>query len=364
MYETCGGNRQEVIGWNVKDGDEEDRGGNLAITVGGNYDFHVAGDQFIGIDKASYETIKSSVGEEYKSKQSTKVTAARELNARSITLEALSSITLKVGASFITVNLTGITIQGPIVNINSGGSATGTSSFQMADPLDAEHADTGEPGYLDRPRTGGGGGGRRWRTVDGYHAPVVRRNDDGSYQVQSVVVRGTPEYQQAVLTDLAQMSNTNEGQALLDRLEATGQTTTITEQSPAPNPPNAFAQPGANTNADYQAATPAGQPVFDGGGNPLTDASGNQLLGTGTGVPSNVGYNPDQWPDPTSDHNAPGDVILFHELQHSEHQQNGTYDGTPRSDGFTTNEEFNTIGPENRYRDERGVENRTNHGDL
>ena len=55
MYETCGGNRQEVIGWNVKDGDDEDKGGNLAITVGGNYDFHVAGDQFIGIDKASYE---------------------------------------------------------------------------------------------------------------------------------------------------------------------------------------------------------------------------------------------------------------------------------------------------------------------
>jgi type VI secretion system secreted protein VgrG len=364
MYETCGGNRQEVIGYKVKDGDKESGGGNLAITVGGNYDFHVCGDQFIGIDKASYETIKSSVGEEYKAAHSTKVTAARELNARSITLEALSSITLKVGVSFVKVDLTGVTIQGPMVNINSGGAATPTSPFQMADPLDAEHADTGEPGYLDRPRTGGGGGGRRWRTVDGYHAPVVTRNDDGSYQVQSVVVRGTPEYQQAVLTDLAQMSNTTNGQQLLDDLEATGQTTTITEQVPAPNPPNAFAGPGNSTPADFQAATPAGQPVFDGAGNPLTDASGNQLSGTGTGVPSNVGYNPDQWPDPTSDHNAPGDVILFHELQHSKNQQNGQFDGTPRTDGFTTNEEFNAIGPENQYRDERGVERRTNHGDI
>lgn len=364
MYETCGGNRQEVIGYKVKDGDKEDRGGNLAITVGGNYDLHVCGDQFIGIDKASYETVKSSVGEEYKSQQSTKITAARELNARAITLEALSSITLKVGASFIVVNLTGITIQGPIVNINSGGAAIGTSPFQMADPLDAEHADTGEPGYLDRPRTGGGGGGRRWRTVDGYHAPNVRRNDDGSYQVQSVVVRGTPEYQQAVLTDLAQMSNTTQGQQLLDDLEATGQPTTITQQNPAPNPPNAFAGPGNSTPADFQAATPAGQPVFDGAGNPVTDGAGNQLTGTGTGVPSNVGYNPDQWPDPTSQHNAPGDVILFHELQHSKNQQSGNFDGTPRSDGFTTNEEFNAIGPENQYRDERGVDRRTNHGDI
>ncbi|HMQ04777.1 MAG TPA: type VI secretion system tip protein TssI/VgrG [Pyrinomonadaceae bacterium] len=364
MYETCGGNRHEVIGWNVTDGDEQDHGGNLAVTVGGNHDLHVVGEQFIGIDKALYETVKSDVGEEYKGQLSTKVTAKGELNARSITLEALSSITLKVGASFIVVDLTGITIQGPMVKINSGGAATGTSPFLMADPMDATSADTGEPGYLDRPRTGGGGGGRRWRVVDGYHAPVVRRNDDGSYQVQSVVVRGTPEYQQAVLTDLAQMSNTNEGQALLDRLEATGQTTTINQMNPAPNPPNAFAAPGNSTDADFQAATAAGQPVFDGAGNPINDASGNQLLGTGTGGPSNVSYNPDQWPDPTSDHNAPGDVILFHELQHSEHQQNGTYDGTPRADGFTTNEEFNTIGPENRYRDERGVERRTNHGDL
>ena len=364
MYETCGGNRQEVIGYKVIVDGKEQSGGNLATTVGGNFDLHVGGDQFIGIDKGLYETVKSDVGEEYKSKHCSKITAARELNARSITLEALSSITLKVGSSFIVVNLTGITIQGPMVNINSGGAATPTSPFQMSGPFDAEHADTGEPGYLDRPRPSGGGGGSRWRTVDGYHAPNVTRNDDGSYQVQSVVVRGTPEYQQAVLTDLAQMSNTTQGQALLDRLEGTGQTTTITEQTPAPNPPNAFAGPGNSTDADFQNATPAGQPVFDGAGQPINDASGNQLLGTGTGGPSNVGYNPDQWPDPTSDHNAPGDVILFHELQHSEHQQNGTFDGTPRSDGFTTNEEFNTIGPENQYRDERGVERRTNHGDL
>lgn len=365
MYETCGGNRQEVIGWHVKDGDKEDAGGNLAITVGGNYDFHVVGDQFIGIDKGSYETIKKDVGQEFKAKQSTKVTAARELNARSITLEALSAITLRVGPmSFIKVDLTGVTIQGPIVNINSGGAATPTTPFQMADPLDAEHADTGEPGYLDRPRTGGGGGGRRWRTVDGYHAPVVRRNDDGSYQVQSVVVRGNPAYQQAVLTDIAQISQTTQGQTLLNNLQASGQTTTIQQMNPAPNPPNAFALPGTGTPADFQAATPAGQPVFNGAGNPVNDAAGNQLLGTGTGVPSNVSYNPDQWPSPQAASGAPGDVILFHELQHSNNQQRGQSDMTPRTDGFDTNEEFNAIGPENQYRDERGVPRRTNHHDL
>ena len=52
----------------------------------------------------------------------------------------------------------GVTIQGPMVRINSGGAAAGTTGIDYDDPLDAEGADTGEPGYLERPRRGGGGG--------------------------------------------------------------------------------------------------------------------------------------------------------------------------------------------------------------
>ena len=174
MYETCGGNRQEVIGWNVKDGDEHDHGGNLAVTVGGNHDLHVVGDQYIGVDQKLFESIKSDVAEEYKGKQQTIVTAKTELNAREITLEAYSKITLRVGASCVILDLAGVQIQGPLVKVNCGAIAAPTAPMIMGDPLDAEHADTGEPGYLDRPRTGGGGGGRRWRTVNGQHAPIVR----------------------------------------------------------------------------------------------------------------------------------------------------------------------------------------------
>jgi hypothetical protein len=96
----------------------------------------------------------------------------------------------------------------------------------------------------------------------------------------------------------------------------------------------------------------------------MNDAAGNQLVGTGTGTNSNVQYNPNQWPDPTSRTKAPGDVILFHELTHSDNQQKGQYDGAPRTDNFDTNEERNTIGPENKYRDERGVPRRNDHHDL
>ena len=361
MYETCGGNRQEVIG--VRSDNQP--GGNLAITVGGNYDLHIKGDQYIGVDTDLFEGIKGNVTEGYDGSQSTVVKSKVEINAREITLEALTGITLKVGGSFVKVDLTGITVQGPMTKINSGGAAMGTGPAIIGDPLDAETADTGEPGYLDRPRRGGGGGRRRWRTLNGQHAPDnIVRTPNGTYQMGSIVVQGNEAYQQAVLGDLATMSQTPSGQTLLNQLQSTGQTTTIRPLVPPANPANAFAQPGTGLVSDYQNATPAGQPVFDGGGNPLNDASGNQLLGTGIGGPSDVQYNPSDWPAPTSASQAPGDVILFHELNHSVHQENGTYDGTPRTDGFDTNEEFNSIGPENQYRDDRGVPRRTNHHDL
>ncbi len=44
----------------------------------------------------------------------------------------------------------------------------GTSNASIEDPLDAETSDTGEPGYLDKPRSGGGGGRKR-RTLPGQH---------------------------------------------------------------------------------------------------------------------------------------------------------------------------------------------------
>lgn len=344
MYETCGGNRQEVIGYKVKDGDKEDHGGNLAITVGGNYDLHVCGDTFIGIDKGLYETVKSDVGEEYKAKHCSKITGKRDINAQTITLESLQGITLKVGGSFITVDLTGITIQGPIVKINSGGAAVGTTPFQMADPLDAEHADTGEPGYLDRPRTGGGGGGRRWRTVDGYHAPVVRRNDDGTYQMGNIIVnQGTnnPNFQRDTLNDLAMISTTPEGQNTLNSINSSGRTVTITERPPNPTDPH----------------------------NAGTTAANSANSTNGTGSDSTIDYDPTIWPvpnsaNPNSRTNAPSDVILHHELSHAEQIANGQDNLNPRTDCFTDDGEARTIAADNRYRQERGIGQRTDHKDF
>ena len=367
MYETCGGNRQEVIG--VRSDNKP--GGNLAITVGGSYDLHVKADNFIGIDGKLNEGVKGDVVEGYDSNQQTVVKSKVEVNAQKITLEGSQSVTLKVGSSCVIVDMMGITIQGPMVKINSGGSAPPTGPATIDDPLDAEAADTGEPGYLDRPRTGGGGGGRHRRTLNGQHAPSVTRNADGTYSVggDKLRVQGDDAYVGGVLSDLSTMYNTPSGRQTMDNINASPNTTTIHAYTPDPNDPyNAFAAPGASnsTDQDFANATPAGQPVFYGDGTPVTDANGVQMVGTGQGGDTNISYNPTDWPAPSSvaPSGAPGDVVLFHEMQHSQNMSGGTYDGSPRTDGFDTEEEFNAIGPENQYRDERDVPRRTNHHDL
>jgi len=174
MYETCGGNRQEVIG--VRS--DNNPGGNLAITVGGNKDVHIKDSHYVGIDGKLNESVKGDVVEDYQSNLSTIVSAKTELNAREITLEALTKISLKVGGNCIMIDPSGITIAGTMTKINSGGFASGTGNPAFDDALDAETADTGEPGYLDRPRSGGGGGRRRRNLQSQHYIAPPRPGED------------------------------------------------------------------------------------------------------------------------------------------------------------------------------------------
>ncbi|MBK6749397.1 MAG: type VI secretion system tip protein VgrG [Acidobacteria bacterium] len=174
MYETCGGNRQEVIG--VRSDNQP--GGNLAVTVGGNYDLHIKDSHYVGIDGKLNESVKGDVVEDYQANLSTIVKAKTELNAREITLEALTKISLKVGGNCIMIDPSGITIAGTVTKINSGGFAAGTGNPAFDDALDAETADTGEPGYLDRPRSGGGGGRRRRNLRSQHYIAPPRPGED------------------------------------------------------------------------------------------------------------------------------------------------------------------------------------------
>ncbi len=174
MYETCGGNRQEVIGMRSDD----KQGGNLACSVGGEHDLHIKFDDYVDVEKKRYEIVAEDVLEGYKGKKITIIKGKSEQNAQEIILEATTKISLKVGMNCIVIDQSGVTIAGQMVKINSGGFGTETSNPDIGHALDAEYSDNGEPGYLDRPRKGGGGKGRRWETFKSQHYVAPPRKDE------------------------------------------------------------------------------------------------------------------------------------------------------------------------------------------
>jgi type VI secretion system secreted protein VgrG len=343
LYETCGGSRNEVIGLKK----EDQPGGNHAVTVSGCYDLHVKESNYIGIDAKLNETVKSDVVENYQGKQYTEVTGKRELNAQEITLEALSKITMKVGGTFISLDLSGVTISGPMVKINSGGAGMGTSPADIMDPADAETSDTGEPGYLDKPRKGGGGG-RKKRTLKGQHAPPFETKTlpNGDIQVgKGLIIKKSPtdpDFQKKALEDLTTMSNYPAGMDTLNSINNSGKTTSI-QHKPA----------GGN---NYTPSNTAGAL-------PKGDKFGG-TTGTGTGSDGTVGWNPD---NAATNAKRPRDVGLHHELSHADHASNGQYDITHNDPSQPKNphkEESNTIDRDNEYRKQRGVHTRKDHTEL
>ena len=165
LYETCGGDRQEVVGVRADD----KPGGNLATTIGGSHDLHVKKDEIIGVDGKLNVTVKGEVVEDFESSLATLVKTKAELNAMEIVFEAKTKISFKVGGNCITIDPSGITIAGTMVKINSGGFGDETGDPSIDDPLDAETADTGEPGYLERPRSGSGTRRRNHRQLHSQH---------------------------------------------------------------------------------------------------------------------------------------------------------------------------------------------------
>ena len=333
-YETVHSTMHSLIGG--KDPETGKSGGSLIVTVGGEHDQHIMKDMYESVDAQLQHTVKADVSEDHQAKQSTIVGTKATLNAQEVVVEASQKITLKVGASFVVVNPAGVFLSGAMVNINSGGSPGSTVNLTMTDPLDATRADPGDPQDFIEKQPPWKGGGRRTRTVSAHHGLTVTANKDGTLQVgKGIKVAGDQKYQDTVVSQLALMNDTKTGNALITDYQSTGKSMTILPANPPPNPPNAGATP----------ADPAGAK-------------------NGKGSNSTVEYNPEQWPNPVNAPDVPGDVILFHEMTHADHHAHGSRDSTKRTDGFTTNEEFNTIGPENQYRDERGVRRRVNHQGL
>jgi len=75
--------------------------------------------------------------------------AAQEIHLKAgmkVIIEAGTQVSLKAGGSFVDIGPAGVSIQGAMVNINSGGSAGSGSGSSPASPEEPSEADTAEPG--------------------------------------------------------------------------------------------------------------------------------------------------------------------------------------------------------------------------
>ena len=92
--------------------------------------------------------------EAFSGNQSTAVTQNLYIKGMQVVIEAMTGMTLSVGGNFITIDATGVTIFGTMVNINSGGSPLSGNAGSAVSPLsptDPDIADTANPGENDVP---------------------------------------------------------------------------------------------------------------------------------------------------------------------------------------------------------------------
>ncbi len=346
-------------------------GGDQFHTIGGDYNLHVKGKWYVAVDSEIDLYAKGNI--KVGTAADIRVGAERiEANAKRMVLDGGNELIFRVGGSFVRIDASGITIQGTLTKINSGGGAPPAPVADIDGPLDAGGCDTGEPGYLDKPYKGGGGGGRKhWNVYNGSGLDIgggkttrVFRNDDGSVSVgNSITIKPSskdPQFTDKVLDDLGAISSTPSGKARLGTIENSGHSVSIERIDNGAN-----SQEISSNDAD---ASKKGIPSFNGG-------SGTSGTGTGNGSDSTVQYNPDfkpstVGPDPahplTPPGTVPSDDILFHELGHTEHGVQGQQDSTAlptQADGrqFDNKEEKATVDEENKYRDERGIPRRFDH---
>ena len=343
-------------------------GGDQLHTIGGDYNLHAKGKWYLEVDSDIDAYAKGNI--KLGTAADIRVGAVRiEANAKRMVLDGGSELIFRVGGNFVRIDGSGVTIQGTLTRINGGGGAPPAPVPDIDGPLDAGGCDTGEPGYLDRPYKGGGGGRKHWNAYNGSGLDIgggktspVFRNDDGSVSVgNSITIKPSskdPQFTDKVLDDLGAISSTPSGKARPGKIEDSGHTVNIERIDNGAN-----AQEISSNNND---AAKAGAPAFGGG------------TGTGKGSDSTVQYNPDfkpptVGPDPahplTPPGTVPSDDILFHELGHTEHGVQGQQDATalptqPDGRQFDNKEEKATTDEENTYRDERGLPRRFDHHNL
>jgi type VI secretion system VgrG family protein len=206
LYETCTGNREEVIGTGPPGQDA--RGDhntfvhcdNNTHIQGGKYQFVLTEDHQISNRRheAYYRQLTQAsdllqlnskqliveTGEHISLKSDTLVLAgSTDISVKAgakLILDSNNKIELRVGTSFISIGPEGIDIQGPKLRLNSGGfvgeagEGERAIAYEILHPLEAYAADDGRGGGRGG---GGGGGGKRERythEVEPIQAPPMK----------------------------------------------------------------------------------------------------------------------------------------------------------------------------------------------
>ncbi len=181
QFANIEGNSNRVVKGNSLEKTEGDRGETITgarhIKVDGKDHLMVKDDQFIKVDGDAHLKFAKDLNEESGQKVSLK--AGTDLHAKAgqnyamesgmeihlkagtkLILEAGVQVSLKAGPSFVDIGPAGVSISGPMVKLNSGGSAgSGSGSSPSAPtapeapdtPKDAKEAAKADPGKADEP---------------------------------------------------------------------------------------------------------------------------------------------------------------------------------------------------------------------
>ncbi len=155
---------------------EEQIGGNLKLLVGGidgpgHTDIVIKGEKKELVEKDEHHHVKGNRMEEVDQDQSLTVgmnqqekvgmkhavEAGQEIHLKAgmkVVIEAGLQLTIKGSGGFVDIGPTGVTIQGTLVNINSGGAAGAGSGSSPTSPQDAQEAKPVEPDEADDAKTG------------------------------------------------------------------------------------------------------------------------------------------------------------------------------------------------------------------
>ena len=158
QVEQVEGNLQLTIG----KGDAQD-GGNVDLVIDKTARTSIGQECHVTIGTDRNEKVGGNQSLDVASNQNEKVGQAHALEAgqsiylkggMTVVIEAGTQLTLKVGGNFVTIDATGVSIVGTMVNINSGGSAGSGSGPQVKAPTAATVAKPTQPIVADDSKSG------------------------------------------------------------------------------------------------------------------------------------------------------------------------------------------------------------------